>query len=247
LFQDLKPLYGKKLGASDGYIGHVQDFYFDDSTWAIRYIVANTGSWLSERQVLLSPHAFSPHALGRSRSGTDVLHVNLTWKQIENSPSIETHRPVSRQYEAEYHLYYGWPIYWEVGALSGMADFPVVASPPIPDARPHHRLNQRDDLHPRSTRAVTGYQIQATDGAIGAVSSFMVHGPTWVIRELVVETGHWYAGKPILLLPENITRISYEDSTVFVNLSKKDIEQTTRNDVAQAGAGPERATSALVP
>jgi hypothetical protein len=43
----LRPLYGKKLGASDGDIGHVKDFYFNDQQWAIRYVVADTGSWLS--------------------------------------------------------------------------------------------------------------------------------------------------------------------------------------------------------
>jgi hypothetical protein len=65
----------------------------------------------------------------------------------------------------------------------------------------------------------------------------MVDGRTWAIRELVVETGHWYAGKKILILPENIGRINYEDSVVFVNLTKQDIQQTSTNDVAQVVAG----------
>jgi hypothetical protein len=134
----------------------------------------------------------------------------------------------------EYYRYYGWPSYWEGGAMWGTADFPVVLPPSTPENRPHHGHNQRDDLHLRSTRAVTGYHLQATDGAIGDVSSFMVDGKGWAIRELVVETGHWYAGKKILLLPENIDRISYEKSTVFVNLTREDIRQTMSNDVAQA-------------
>ena len=54
----LRQLYGKKLGASDGDIGRVKDFYFNDQQWAIRYVVADTGSWLSGRLVLISPHAF---------------------------------------------------------------------------------------------------------------------------------------------------------------------------------------------
>jgi hypothetical protein len=80
---------------------------------------------------------------------------------------------------------------------------------------------------------VTGYQIQATDGPIGSVSSFMVNAGNWAIRELVVETGHWYSGKKMLILPKNIERISYDDSTVFVKLTKADIQQTSTNDVAQ--------------
>lgn len=237
MLQNIKQLYGKKLGASDGDIGHVKDFYFDDKTWAVRYLVADTGTWLTGRLVLLTPHAFGTHAFGRSDADANVLRVNLNRKQIEDSPSIESHRPVSRQYEIEYYRYYGWPAYWEGGGMWGVAGFPAVTPPSTPDNLPHHGHNQRDDIHLRSTKAVTGYHIQATDGAIGSVSSFMVDGKSWAIRELVVETGHWYAGKKILLLPENIDRISYEDSTVFVKLTKEDIQQTTRDDVAQAGAG----------
>ena len=240
MFQNLKQLYGRKLGATDGDVGRVKDFYFDDKTWVIRYVVADTGTWLAGRQVLLAPHAFGTHAFGGSDADANVLLVNLTRKQIENSPSIDSHLPVSRQYEEEYYRYYGWPGYWEGGGMvgmGGMAGLPVMVPPAAPENPPgpgHHRA---EDRHLRSTKAVTGYRIQATDGSIGSVTSFMVHGRSWAIRELVVETGHWYAGKGILLLPENIDRISYEYSTMFVNLTKEDIQQTARNDVVQAGVG----------
>ena len=93
MLRSIKQLYGNKLGASDGEIGHVKDFYFDDQNWAVRYLVADTGSWLPGRQVLISPHS-----LGRLDQAEKILRVNLTRKQIENSPSIESHKPVSRQY-----------------------------------------------------------------------------------------------------------------------------------------------------
>ena len=90
----VKEFYGAKLGASDGEIGHVKDFYFEDQDWAVRYVVADTGSWLPGQQLLLSPHAFgSLHQTGK------LLIVNLTRKQIKDSPPIESHKPVSRQYE----------------------------------------------------------------------------------------------------------------------------------------------------
>ena len=57
MLQSIKQLYGEKLGASDGEIGHVKDFYLDDRNWAVRYLVADTGTWLPGRRVLLSPHA----------------------------------------------------------------------------------------------------------------------------------------------------------------------------------------------
>src|SRR5471030_1010338 len=108
MLQNIKELYGHKLAASDGEIGHVKDFYFDDKTWVIRYLVADTGTWLTGRQVLLSPYAF-----GSFDQNEKMLRVNLTKRQIENSPTIDAHRPVSRQYEENYYRYYGWPTYWQ--------------------------------------------------------------------------------------------------------------------------------------
>jgi uncharacterized membrane protein len=237
MFQNLKKLYGRKLGAVDGDIGHVKDFYFHDKTWRIRYVVADTGSWLPGRLVLLAPDAFGTHAFGKADADTGVLRLNLTQKQIENSPSIGSHQLVSRHYEEEYYRYYGWPSYWDAGGISGLASFPLVIPPATPENVAQPVPNQRDDIHLRSTRAVTGYQIHATDGTIGSVVNFMIHERTWAIRELVVEIGHWYAAKEVLVLPENINRISYEESEVFVNLTKENIHLTARNDVAQAGAG----------
>lgn len=235
MLQDITQLYGRKLGAADGDIGQVQDFYFDDKSWVIRYLVADTGGWLTGRQVLLSPHAFVNRAFGRSDADADALHVNLTRKQIEDSPSIETHRPVSRQHEAEYYQYYGWPAYWQVEGMWSAIDVPVATPPPA--SAPHHGHNQRDDLHLRSMKAVAGYHLHALDGQIGTVRSFLVDGKTWAIRELVVEAGHWYAGKTIFLRPKDISRISYEDSAVFVNLTLNDLRQTAANHVAHAGTG----------
>jgi uncharacterized protein YrrD len=232
MLQNIKELYGNKLAALDGDIGHVKDFYFDDKTWAVRYLVADTGSWLRGRLVLLSPHAF-----GRFDQAGKILLVNLSRKQIENSPSIESHKPVSRQYEEEYYRYYGWPGYWQGGGVWGMGSFPVSAPPPTPKNRRHHGHNQRDDIHLRSTTAVTGYHIQATDGAIGSVSGVMVDDKSWTIGELVVETGHWFSGKEILISPRKIKRISYEESKVFVNLTKAEIQQAAENDHGKAGAG----------
>ena len=124
-------------------------------------MVADTGTWLPGRQVLISPHAFgSLHQDGK------VLSVNLTRKQIEDSPPIESHKPVSRQYEEEYYRYYGWPFYWEGDGLWGsMRAFPILEDPPKTFRRmdlsaatnPPHK---RADAHLRSTQAVNGYHYQ---------------------------------------------------------------------------------------
>ena len=183
MLRSIKELYGKKLGGSDGDIGHVKDFYFDDQNWAVRYLVADTGSWLPGRQVLISPHAF-----GSLQQDAKILRVKLTRKQIEDSPSIELHKPVSRQYEEEYHRYYGWPYYWQGGALWGMSGFPILELTPNPlpsnSAIAFGPQPERNEADLRSTQAVSGYHLQASDETVGHICDFLMEDKSWGIREL---------------------------------------------------------------
>jgi uncharacterized protein YrrD len=227
MLHHINDLYEKKLSAKDGEIGHVKDFYFDDKSWALRYLVVNTGTWLTGRLVLLSPHA-----LGSLETRAEALHVNLTRKQIENSPSIAAHRPVSRQYEEGYYQYYGWPAYWEGGGMWGAAGFPVAPNPPNTQARPHHGHNQRDDIHLHSTTAVKGYHLQAADGQVGAVSDFNVNDKTWAIESLLIETGHWYAHQKILIPTAEIERLSYEESKVVTRLTRAQLQKIAKGEAA---------------
>jgi len=230
MHQNLKELYGHKLTALDGEIGSVKDFYFDDKTWVIRYLVADTGTWLGGRQVLLTPHAF-----GQIDHATKTLSVNLTRKKIEESPSIESHKPVSRQYEISYYEYYGWPAYWNGSAMWGLGGYPVVMPPTRDQLESQKKHHHREDKHLRSAKAVTGYAIHATDGEIGSVSGFMVDPRSWAIDQLAVETGHWYAGKEIRVPTVDVERISYEDSMVFVKLTKAAIQHAADHNLVKAG------------
>ena len=235
MLRSIKQLYGDKLGASYGDIGQVKDFYFDDQNWVVRYLVADTGSWLSGRKVLISPHAFgSLHQAGK------LLLVNLTRKQIEDSPSMESHKPVSRQYEEEYYRYFGWPYYWQGDGLWGMSGFPILElpakPPPCETAIANGPQPERADAHLRSTQAVDGYHLQASDGTIGHVCDFMMDAQTWAIRELVIKTGHRLSGQEVQIPTSEVDRISYEDSTVFVHLTSKAVEQSPVRHLAPVGA-----------
>jgi hypothetical protein len=234
MFRSIKQLYGVKLGATDGDIGHVKDFYFDDRNWAVRYLVADTGDWLPRRQVLISPHS-----LVRLDQAGKVLRVNLTRKQIEDSPSIDMHKPVSRQYEEEYYRYHGWPFYWQGDALWGMSGFPVLELPAETrprDTAPASSPQSEREAHLRSTKAVGGYHLQASDRTIGHVCDFMMDTLSWAIRELVIKTGHRLSGQEVLLPTDEVTRISYEESTMFVNLTGDAVEKSPSRVLATAGA-----------
>ncbi|OYW73924.1 MAG: photosystem reaction center subunit H [Verrucomicrobia bacterium 12-59-8] len=209
-------LRGFKLDSLDGEIGKVSEFYFDDQHWAIRYLVADTGGWLSGRQVLISPYAL----VGAIKEDGAIV-VNLTRLQIQESPSLNSDKPVSRQFEVDYHSYYGWPMYWGGPLMWGA--YPYLVRDPNQWNTPTE-IEHSWDPHLRSTDAVTGHHIQATDGGIGHVVDFIIDDETWAIRYLVVDTRNWWPGKKVLVSPEWIERVSWTESKVFVKLSREAIK-----------------------
>ncbi|MFA5103376.1 MAG: PRC-barrel domain-containing protein [Candidatus Thermoplasmatota archaeon] len=207
-----------KLDSIDGEMGKVREFYFDDQHWAIRYLVADTGNWLASRQVLISPYS-----LGAVSKEEQHIVINLTREQIENSPSLNSDKPVSRQFEEDYYAYYGWPVYWSGGNMWGA--YPYI----VRDPEKWGASIQDDkswDPHLRSTHDVTGHHIQSSDGEIGHVEDFIIDDETWAIRYLVIDTRNWWPGKKVLISPEWIEYISWNDSKVLVNLSRETIKKS---------------------
>ncbi len=216
-----KTLNGFKLDSLDGEMGTAKEFYFDDQDWTIRYLVADTGSWLSGRRVLISPQALVA-AIGAE----EHIAINLTRKQIEDSPSMDTDKPVSRQQEDELHAYYGWPPYWSAGPMAGVG-YPVPGYLPESARDPEARVEKpKGDPNLRSTREVTGYHIHASNGEIGHVEDFIIDDETWAIRYLIVDTKNWWPGIKVLVSPQWIERVSWNESKVFVNISRDAIKQS---------------------
>ena len=214
-----KTLTGYKLEGLDGEIGKVKEFYFDDQHWAIRYLVADTGNWLNERQVLISPYALV--AVSKEKQH---ITIDLTKKQIENSPSLGSDKPVSRQFEEFYYGYYGLPMYWGGPFMWGA--YPYI----VRDRKKWKQSTQDEktgDPHLRSTHDVSGHYIQAADGEIGHVEDFIIDDEkTWAIRYLIINTRNWWPGKKVLISPQWIERVSWSESKIFVNLPRETIKRS---------------------
>ncbi len=213
-----KTLTGYKLNSFDGEIGKVKEFYFDDQHWAIRYLVADTGNWLTGRQVLVSPYALVAVMKEEQR-----IAIDLTKKQIEDSPSLNNDRPVSRQFEEAYYGHYGWPMYW--GGPYMWGSYPYI----VRDREKRKEPNQGGktwDPHLRSTHDVSGHHIQAADGEIGHVEDFIIDDETWAIRYLIIDTRNWWPGKKVLISTRWIERVSWSELKVFVNVSSETIKQS---------------------
>lgn len=213
-----KTLKGYTLNSLDGEIGKVKEFYFDDQHWTIRYLVADTGNWLTGRQVLISPYA-----LAAVNKEEQYITIDLTKKQIEDSPSLNSDKPVSRQFEETYYGYYGWPVYW--GGPNMWGYYPYI----VRDRGKWRESTQGEkawDPHLRSTDDVSGHDIQASDGEIGHVEDFIIDDETWAIRYLIIDTRNWWPGRKVLVSPQWIERVSWSESKVFVNLSREAIKQS---------------------
>jgi hypothetical protein len=231
----MKDLQGFTIGASDGDIGKVTECYFDDESYTVRYVVVDTGGWLAERKVLLSPIAFRAVDGAQKR-----ITAALTKAQVEKSPDIDTDKPVSRQHETTYYDYYGYTPYWAGAYLWGAYPYPHLGSGPAlgaADLAREHRWNWetkgRNDPHLRSSRAVTGYHIQATDGDIGHVEDYLVDDYSWAVRYMIVDTTNWWAGKQVLVAPAWIRQVDWDQSKVHVSLTRTQIQKSPEYDPAR--------------
>lgn len=220
MLHSTKTLEGYKLDTLDGEMGRVQDFYFDDKYWTVRYLVADTGNWLRGRQILISPHA-----LVAAIKEEEHIAVDLTKNQIEESPSISNDKPVSRQFEMDYHGYYGWSPYWGGSFAWGAYPYPGPAPLSMDGERSADEEEKEWDPHLRSAEEVTGYHIQATDDEIGHVEDFIIDDVTWTIRYLIVDTRNWWPGKKVLVSPQWLDRVSFDESKMFVSLTRDEIKQ----------------------
>jgi uncharacterized protein YrrD len=228
MLNSVSHLNGSSVTATDGEIGHVQEAYFDDQAWTIRYLVIDTGTWLSGREVLISPYAvMQPPGRGKN------VDVSLTQQQVRDSPVVDTHQPVSRRHEREYLSYYAYPEYWGGADLWAMSALPLLP-PPLPtlvETEAEIAIRDEDllaeDVHLRSSASVTGHDIQATDGSIGHVEDFVFDEGSWAIRYLVVDTRNWLpGGKKVQLGTHSIDRIDWAAKTVFTNLTREQIKNS---------------------
>jgi hypothetical protein len=213
MLQSINDLNGFTIHAEGREIGTVEDLYFDDIHWTIRYLVVDTGNWLTGRRVLISP---------RSLEGVDwqarIISVRLTCEQVENSPDVAIDKPVSRQHEEELSAYYGWPSYW-TGDPFGVE---LMVSP-VPVAAVE-RPARKGDPHLRSARKVKGYHIEALDGPVGHILDFVLNDVTWEIAFMIVDAGPWLYERSVLLKPEWVEGISWDERHVAVKLTRETVK-----------------------
>lgn len=228
MFKEFSSLKGKKLRARNGGMGKVSDVYFDEISWDIRYIVADTGKWLLGKKVLLIPLV-----LERPDENTGEIPVDLTREQIRQCPDTDVKKPVSRQQEIDLHLFFKWIPYWdpdeqdEVGRL--------FQQKPRDDQGEKFKISSRSGEDRRSclhsSADVKKYFVSTKDGYdIGRVRDFIVDIPAWANRFVVVDTGNWLPGRKVLISPQWIKQINWVELRVYTDLNKEEIQSSPEYD-----------------
>ena len=223
------------IAASDGRIGTCSDLLFDDATWKVRWMVVDTGTWLTGRKVLIHPSA-----IGRPDPGQRELPVRLTRAQVEASPDVLQDEPVSRRMEDDLYGYYGWDPLWGGGNLFGgyvgMMGMPLAAPPAYGESAVIERERgiPRDDGDPhlQSMTDITGCHVQAADGTIGHVENFLIDDAAWDIRYLVVDTRNWWFGQHVLLSPFAVQRVDWASHEIRTGLTREHIKASPPWDPA---------------
>ncbi len=224
---------GCEIAASDGHIGKIDDILFDDSNWNVRLLVVGTGHWLSSRKVLLPSSA-----LAKFDAKKKECQIKLTTQQIQESPDVETKRPVSRQMEASVYRHYGYRPYWNsgsgfiggIGFLGGYGysnDLTGALSPQSAwwsEVETANAKRENDDVHLRSVNEVSGYHIHATDGQFDHVVDFLVEDADWRICYLIADTNEWWPGKKVLISPRSVKKIDWSVHLVNVDVDRQKVK-----------------------
>jgi hypothetical protein len=203
MLRNARDLQRYTIHATDGDIGRVQEFYFDDQQWTIRHAVVSVGHWLPRHRVLV-PTMF----LVGVDEATMELRVTLARSQVASSPTIDTEKPVSRQHEGK--------LYWHYGFTGS--------------ALPPHLRSGEGDPHLRRTREVAGYGVHRGEEQIGEVDDFLVDDSSWSIRYMVMKVHAWWPGKKVLVPPKWIVCIRWEENAVHVALSRATVRNAPEYD-----------------
>ena len=227
----VRELQDYKILAKDGEIGHVEQLYFDDQTWTIKYVVVDIGNWLSGRRVLISPTAIiEANARGKN------VHMALTKEQIQEGAAVYLHKPVALQHPTDYSIFVGWPYYWGLtglGASGGHSSGESIGMGSQSERSVDTPLKGENDPHLRSTNVVGEYHIMAVDGEIGHLEDFVVDDQKWTIRYAVADTRNWWPGKKVLLATEWILWVSWAESNAYVGLDRNRIINAPEFDPTQ--------------
>ncbi|HVI88129.1 MAG TPA: PRC-barrel domain-containing protein [Dongiaceae bacterium] len=223
MLRSIEELESYPIRATDGEIGVMKDLYFDEKAWVVRYLLVETGNWLSSRRVLIP--ALS---VGRSEWLDNVIEVTITKAQVMHSPDVDACKPASRQHETDYLAYNGYADYWGgAGFREGLLSAGEVAAG---HSESDQERGEGGGTHLRSAEAIAHYAMHARDGDIGHLEGLLVDVRTWALRYVIASTSNWLLGDRIVIPVKAIESVNWPDATVSLDLPRAVLKAAPRYD-----------------
>lgn len=206
MLHELKALVGSQVLATDGRIGSIRTFLFDDRSWMVRYMVVDVGGWLHRKEVVLTMASLQqPDWKNR------IFHVSLTKQQVHDSPAVDTEKPVSLQQELAMRDYFGQLACW-VDLEMGMSAIPTGVEYPV---------QTTEDPHLRSTWDMLGYEVCAADGVVGRLEGFVIDEASWHLGYLDVKAGNWLRDRSVLIPTQWVDSVSWGNRSVCLHHGRR--------------------------
>ena len=206
-----------RLLSADGELGRVEAFYFDNKSWLIRYLGVKIAIGPGQRCFLISTVS-----IGEIDEQNKTIDIELTSRQVENSPPVNTRRPLTRHDEALYYQQLGWKPYWETEPQQGYlstgdepAEFFSMTS------------------QPGQSNNVRGFESSALDGGIGHVDDFIIDTRYWLIRYLSIDADDWINKKYLLVYPAWIEHVNWKARMMRVGLKREQLKTAPLFEPAQ--------------
>lgn len=213
------------IEATDGEMGKVQDLYFDDHKWAIRYAIVDTRKWLPGRKVLLSPESFK-----EMDNENSTLHAGYDKETIRNSPSVPESKAFTRDTENTLIGYYGWSRYWMGNMLWGQEDRPLATLNVQPQPRPVNEedivRNEERQSELRSEEELIGCRVHADDGKLGQVNDIVFDTEYWKLRYIVIQNNENFTEDEYIVVPtDDIESLDWLEEDVYVKGSSMELKK----------------------
>lgn len=226
MLRKLKDLKGFTVHAKDDDLGKAKDFYFDQQHFIIRYLVVDTGNWLQHQKTLISTDSFA-----KIDYENKEIIVDLNSDELEEAPGIDENKAISKVMEEKLVKYFDWPLYWRISSdnLQSAQAGNLIRNELL---KLENSTDQRSklkeeavDSNLRSFNEIRGYHIQAQDKEFGHLEDLFVDEENWIVRYLLIDTRNILPGKNVLIAPEWLQNISWDQQKIFVNKTKKAIKE----------------------
>lgn len=221
---------------TDNETGEAADLFFDERDWAVRYLVVNIGTWLFGRTTLIAPAAIQAVEWNKKK-----ISLNLTRKQIEKSPAIDTRAPIPRQRELEIFTFYGWQEYWPASSFTSVPPLPPHAHPLQPIRSMEDELaappEHFEDPHLRRLAEARSCKLLAADGEAGKIVDLLVDDSDWAIRFILVATRP--EGREIAVPIARLGRARWSERQLTTDLANESLQSAPAYDATKIGTDEE--------